>query len=116
MTQMKQVIIIRRDLWMRRGKEIAQGAHASLGAVLEHATAEDIDAWMSTGNKKVVCKVQSERDLLLIEHQAREAGLPVYLVRDAGATAVAANTATALAIGPAPETMVDRITGELELY
>ncbi len=27
---MKQVIVIRRDLKMRRGKEIAQGAHASM--------------------------------------------------------------------------------------
>ena len=26
----KQVIVIRRDLKMRRGKEIAQGAHASM--------------------------------------------------------------------------------------
>ena len=64
MSELKQVIVIRRDLWMRRGKEIAQGAHASLGAVLEEATAEDINDWIESGNKKIVCKIGSENALL----------------------------------------------------
>ena len=38
----KQVIVIRRDLRMRRGKEIAQGAHASMAwlrqRVMPHLT------------------------------------------------------------------------------
>ena len=30
----KQVIVLRKDLGMRKGKMVAQGAHASLGAIL----------------------------------------------------------------------------------
>ena len=43
----KQVIVIRRDLRMRRGKEIAQGAHAATAwladLVLQTMRANDVD-------------------------------------------------------------------------
>ncbi|MDX1489619.1 MAG: peptidyl-tRNA hydrolase Pth2 [Acidiferrobacterales bacterium] len=116
MSEIKQVIIIRRDLWMRRGKEIAQGAHASLNAALNEAEAEVISAWLDSGSKKIVCKVGSESELLSLRKQAQAAGLPSYLVRDAGKTEVIAGTATAIAIGPAEAKKIDVITGNLELY
>lgn len=112
----KQVIVIRRDLWMRRGKEIAQGAHASLTCVLDKADPEHVAAWLDTGSKKIVCKVKSEAELLQLAERAKEAGLPYYVVRDHGKTEVIAGTVTAFAVGPAPEQEVDKITGELELY
>jgi peptidyl-tRNA hydrolase len=36
---MKQVIVMRKDLKMRRGKEIAQGAHASMAFLAKKALA-----------------------------------------------------------------------------
>lgn len=116
MIEYKQVIIIRRDLWMRRGKEIAQGAHASVNAALGEAETADVAAWLDSGGKKIVVKVRSENDLLALQGRAKEAKLPSYLVRDAGKTEVTAGTATALAIGPANSEDIDVITGELELY
>jgi len=116
MSELKQVIVIRRDLWMRPGKAIAQGAHASLGAVLDKASAEDINDWIESGNKKVVCKVGSEVELLELQRHAEAAKLPTYLVRDAGYTEVMPNTPTALAIGPYESNAIDRITSHLELY
>lgn len=116
MKEMKQVIVIRRDLWMRRGKEIAQGAHASLGAVLEEASAEDINVWIETGNKKVICKVGGEAALLQLHQQSKAAGLPTCLVRDNSQSVVTRNTPTALAIGPAESNAIDQLTSHLELY
>ena len=41
----KQVIVIRRDLRMRRGKEIAQGAHASMAWLAERVLAAADPRW-----------------------------------------------------------------------
>ena len=114
--ELKQVIVIRRDLWMRRGKEIAQGAHASVTAALDHADMTEVSRWLDNGSKKIVVKAHSEAQLLALQQQAREANLAHYLVRDAGKTEVIAGTATALAIGPGPADQIDLITGSLELY
>lgn len=116
MSNLKQIIIIRRDLWMRPGKEIAQGAHASVRAALEHADIAVVSEWLDTGGKKIVCKVQSEQELLTIGQRALDAGLSVYLVQDHGLTDVAPGTRTALAIGPDAAEKIDPITGELPLY
>ena len=46
---------------------------------------------------------------------ARKNNVPSYIVRDAGRTQVAAGSETVIAIGPAPEELVNSITGHLKL-
>ncbi|WP_456474905.1 peptidyl-tRNA hydrolase Pth2 [Candidatus Pyrohabitans sp.] len=113
----KQVIVVRVDLKMTRGKICAQVAHASLGAaevaMREHT--EWYEAWKREGQKKVVVKGESQEHLGRLFQEAKELRIPCFLVRDAGLTQLPPGTTTALAIGPAPQEKVDRITGELKL-
>ena len=50
-----------------------------------------------------------------LARQAKKAGLPAYLVADAGRTQVAPGSKTVLAIGPGPKSALDAITGTLKL-
>lgn len=71
---------------------------------------------MDEGQRKIVLKVTSEGALLSKEREAKEAGLPCALVSDMGLTELPPGTITALGIGPAPERIIDKITGSLPLY
>ena len=127
----KQVIVIRRDLRMRRGKEIAQGAHASMawlrqrvmplltsaGAVeqVEFSSAER--DWLEGSLRKVTVKVGSEAELLAVYEKAIEAGLVAHLITDRGLTEFGGvPTRTCLGIGPDYDDLIDPVTGDLELY
>lgn len=118
----KQVIVIRKDLKMRRGKEIAQGAHASSMFLLAPAK-EGIGltgvqhAWIKTGFKKVVVTVNSEKELLDLYQQAKDKCLTVHIILDEGRTEFNnVPTYTALAIGPNYSEDIDKLTGNLKLY
>lgn len=112
---MKQVIVARSDIGMGQGKLAAQVAHASLKAY-EHASEQAKREWKQGGQKKVVVKGSSERELHELQEAAKAQGLPTGLVRDAGHTQLEPGTVTALAVGPAGDDAVDRITGDLPLY
>jgi PTH2 family peptidyl-tRNA hydrolase len=124
----KQVIVIRRDLRMRRGKEIAQGAHASMAwlrqRVLQALTAsgpvelsEAERTWLERSNRKVTVKVGSEPELLAVYEQALRAGLVAHLITDGGLTEFGGvPTRTCLAIGPDYDDRIDPVTGNLDLY
>lgn len=111
---MKQVIVIRKDLNMRKGKMVAQGSHASLGAYL-NTYEEDQKQWMKSGQTKICVSVDSEKELLDIYDLAAKLGLPVSLIRDAGHTELEPNTLTAVGIGPCENDAVNQITGNLKL-
>ena len=113
----KQTIAVRTDLKMGKGKMCAQVAHASLGAALEAMRRKPswFEEWMREGQKKVVLKVSSERELFEVFEKAKALGLPTFLVRDAGLTQLEPGTPTAVAVGPAPEEEVDKVTGKLKL-
>lgn len=133
----KQVIVIRKDLKMRRGKEIAQGAHASI-AFLTHrmfelgapGMIEDDTRWLGAvplskpelqwiqdGFRKICCIVNSENELLDLVEQAKLSGVICELIQDSGLTEFGGvPTYTAAAFGPDYEDKVDLITGELVLY
>lgn len=114
---MKQVIVIRADLGMGKGKMCAQAAHASLEgykkALMRSRAA--VEAWERSGSKKIVLKAESESHLLSLMAKAKAFRLPCALVQDRGLTQVARGELTALAVGPWREEEVDEVTGELKL-
>lgn len=117
--EIKQVIIIRRDLKMRRGKEISQGCHASLGAILHNGklkTNKDVKAWLKGPFTKICVRVESEEELLDIYEKAKAQKLNCSLIRDAGLTEFhGVPTLTAVAVGPGIPELIDKITGHLKL-
>nr|WP_236944854.1 peptidyl-tRNA hydrolase Pth2 [Infirmifilum uzonense] len=115
--EIKQVIVVRRDLQMGRGKMVAQGAHASLGAFLEaqRMKPEWVERWLESGQKKIVVRVESLEELLSVYEEAKSLGLPVSLVRDMGLTQLEPGTITSVGIGPAPASLLDKVTGKLKL-
>jgi peptidyl-tRNA hydrolase, PTH2 family len=127
----KQVIVIRRDLRMRRGKEIAQGAHAATawltdrvlqnmmpnGTVAHLVLSSAQQAWLQSSFRKVAVKVNSEEELIAVYQEALDAGLEVHLVTDRGLTEFGGiPTRTCLAVGPDYDDLIDPVTGGLELY
>jgi len=111
----KQTIVARRDLGMGAGKLAAQVAHASLSAV-EDASDRARTRWQGEGQTKVVLGVDAERELFELADTADAAGIPYAIIRDAGRTQLEPGTVTALAVGPARDDAVDRVTGDLSLY
>jgi peptidyl-tRNA hydrolase, PTH2 family len=113
--QIKQVIVMRNDLNMRKGKMIAQGAHAAVMAVMNDVDSRVI-AWCQQGMKKICVRCDSEQELLDIVTKARNSGLIAELVRDAGLTEFGGvPTYTCAAIGPGSSSEIDKITGSLKL-
>lgn len=116
---------MRTDLNMRKGKMIAQGSHASLGAVLDIQKRDSFmstdalqafDKWIHGTFTKICVRVDSEEQLMQVYKDAIQAGLPVKLITDAGHTEFHGQpTRTCLAIGPAWSDQIDAITGGLTL-
>jgi peptidyl-tRNA hydrolase, PTH2 family len=114
----KQVIIIRKDLNMRKGKCVAQGAHASLGAYLEALAQVPATAnvWLSGLQTKICVGVSREQELQTAYTRAAHVGLPISIITDAGKTEFGGvPTKTAVAIGPGPVEEIDAITREMSL-
>lgn len=132
----KQVIVLRTDLNMRKGKMAAQAAHASMKVFFDggHFTGEkiatvfgpaekfqmllgpEVAEWVRGLFTKIVVGIDSEEGILELRDQAYSAGLPFALIEDAGNTEFhGVKTITALAIGPAKAEDIDKITGELKL-
>ena len=125
----KQVIVLRKDLKMRKGKMVAQGAHASMAVILNKGKVvgygddrmeiymnEDMKEWLNNDYAKICVGVNSEEELLEIHKAAFNKGLPCSLIQDQGYTEFdGVPTYTAVAIGPAKVDEVNKITGELKL-
>jgi len=113
----KQVIAVRTDLKMGKGKLAAQVGHAAVIAAEEARKRhpEWWQAWLKEGQCKVAVKVQTLADLLELQREAIAMKLPYSLVTDRGLTQLPPSTLTCLGIGPAPSTQVDKITGKLPL-
>ena len=126
----KQVIVIRKDLNMRKGKMVAQGSHASMKAVIDSGFYTTLDGteclcipltsankpWLTTNFKKVAVGVDSEQELIDIYNQACESGIECSLITDAGLTEFGGvPTITAVAVGPDYNEKIDAITSHLKL-
>jgi PTH2 family peptidyl-tRNA hydrolase len=143
--RVKQVILIRRDLKMRRGKEIAQGSHASMAFLVDPLRSQLLEQkraglddpsstsqletvlrvsfdpvtqkWIEFGMAKICLQVQSEDELLLYIEKARLQGLKCHLIYDSGKTEFhGERTLTAAAIGPNLSTEIDSVTSALSIY
>lgn len=135
----KQIILIRKDLKMRRGKEIAQGAHASMAVLTNNLigypfrwfflpyfifrflflflTHKPFRQWLTGRFTKICVTVESEEELKEYYNKARNAGLLCSLIQDAGLTEFGGiPTYTTCAIGPGDEVEINEITGSLKLY
>ena len=127
----KQVIVIRKDLNMRKGKMCSQAAHASMGAIFVNSRTEfdeigqphkmiplsdSVKSWFDDRFTKIVVGCDSEKELLEIAEKATNAKLMRFLCQDSGKTEFGGEpTYTALAIGPADSEEIDKITGHLKL-
>ena len=128
----KQVIVVRSDLKMQRGKEIAQGAHASMSFLSHRLKAlagtgaettytlllRDVETeWLYNGKfTKIGLKVDSEQALDEVYAKAKAAGLEAYMIVDSGLTVFhGVPTKTCVAIGPDWEDKIDAITSGLGL-
>ena len=113
----KLVIIVRTDLGISKGKMAAQVAHAAVNCSLKSKKSDlpNFKRWHSEGQKKVVVKGTNESLLRKLQQHARDIGLTSSLVSDAGLTEVPPGTVTCLGIGPASESNIDQITGNLAL-
>jgi len=123
----KQVIVIRTDLNMRKGKLAAQVAHASMKFILENNESDNVNeintvlseqetAWFREGHTKIVVGVDSEgalRDLVL---KAKLADVECHTITDSGKTEFHGEpTLTCAAFGPDEAETIDKITGGLKL-
>jgi PTH2 family peptidyl-tRNA hydrolase len=113
----KQVIAVRTDLDMSRGKMAVQVAHGAISSA-EKARVSHQDewkAWLYEGQKKVAVKVASEEEIMELRRLAITHGLPFAIIRDAGMTELPPGTITVIGIGPAKAEEVDKVTGDLKL-
>lgn len=143
-SEVRQVIVMRKDLPMTAGKMVAQGAHASMKVILDLCRVieepggpytmvegricipqrrglvltmtEHLEAWLLGSFAKICVRVESEAGLLAVFQKAKDAGLPCAMIVDEGRTAFhGVPTKTCCAIGPAPKDLLDPITGGLKL-
>lgn len=114
----KLVVVVRKDLVLTPGKMAVQVAHASVTCALQCKKEKErwFKAWYGEGQKKVVVKVSTLRDLYELKTLAETLGITTSLVQDAGLTEVPPGTVTCLGIGPGPDPEIDKVTGSLPLF
>ena len=140
MYRSKMMIVMRRDLKMRKGKIAAQAGHAAVEAILMALTKEGrlgdlemtedgmllhtegkadtaLSEWFTYGCAKICVYVDSEEALLDIDTKAKASGLLSAVITDAGMTEFhGVPTKTCLALEPLPADIADELTGGLPLY
>lgn len=127
MSGVKQVIAVRKDLQMRKGKLAAQVAHASMKFLLENNMGEDLThlnvelnpveiEWLNTGHAKIVVSVDSEDELRDLIFLAKIKNIEVNEIIDQGRTEFhGVPTLTCAAIGPERSEIIDEVTKHLKL-
>lgn len=108
------------------GKMAAQSSHATLACykVLARAAAKNgpssaearlLDRWERLGQAKIAVQIKGEDELKKLRAAARAQGVTAEVIADAGRTQIEAGSLTVLGVGPAPKSLVDKITGHLKL-
>ncbi|MBT3408729.1 peptidyl-tRNA hydrolase [Candidatus Woesearchaeota archaeon] len=114
MTEYKQAIIVISSLKLPKGKLAAQVAHGAVEAVLR-SNDKIVKPWRQSGMKKVVVKVNDEKDLYRLKATADEYGIKTAIITDAGRTVVEPGTVTCMGLGPDTEENIDRVIKGLSL-
>lgn len=125
----KQLIIIRKDLGMNKGKLAAQAAHASMGTIIPRKSIVDgvihldfndrpeVIEWFTSSFAKIALAVNSEAELLECIKLAKEHNLLYSYIVDNGTTVFnGVPTPTCVGIGPAKSEVLDALFGNLKLY
>ena len=110
----KQVILVRADLKLPKGKMAVQVAHASVDCTL-NSTRKKVMNWKRGGMKKIALKVADLEELKNFHVKAKDAGLVTSLISDAGHTTVKPGTITVCGIGPDTEEKINELTSELKM-
>ena len=140
MYKSKMMIVMRRDLKMRKGKIAAQAGHACVDVILRALNKEGrmndfemtpggvalketdkpgspLTDWFAYGCAKICVYVDSEEALESVAQRAKERGIVASVVTDAGMTEFhGVPTKTCLALEPLPSDVADELTGSLPLY
>lgn len=103
---------------MQKGKVAAQCGHAAVAAYVKgmKLAPKMVKRWMTFGGTKITLKLDTEDELLKVEKEAKKLHLLTSVVRDAGQTQVAPGSRTVIAVGPAPQSILNKVTGHLKLY
>lgn len=130
----KMIIVVRRDLHMRKGKAIAQACHGAVSVVLRTIDRDGLpwrntesgivvdgesalSEWFNNSYTKICLYVDSEEELLNLKRKADDLGIMTSLVQDNGTTEFhGVKTYTCLVFEPLDSLVVDQITGNLPLY
>ena len=113
----KMIIAVREDLNLSCGKIAAQASHAAVCCAFraKKDRSKWFRKWHSEGGKKVVVRVEDLEELMSLEKQAKASSLTFCLITDAGLTEVPPSTITCMGLGPAPDEIIDPITGKYRL-
>lgn len=114
--ELKQVIAVRKDLKLTKGKMSAQVAHASVEC---YRKARDIHPhetkhWLQQGGKKVIVYIENKKELMELMKKTPEF-IPSKLIIDAGRTRLLPGTITCFGLGPYYADEIDKITKDLKL-
>ncbi len=114
MSEYKQAILVRTDLKMSKGKIAAQVAHAAVEATLKSSRFK-VNPWKNNGMKKIILKVQDQKELIKYQNLAKREKLVASIIKDAGRTELKPGTITCLGIGPDKEEKIDKVTNQLKV-
>ena len=131
----KQIIVMRKDLNMRKGKIAAQAGHAVLSVIFKKLNMLDeffwsveqdkvvfegdevLDDWFTNSYTKICLYVNSEQELLDLKEKADSLGFVTSLIKDNGTTEFnGVPTYTCIAFEPLPAEKIDILTKDLPLY
>jgi peptidyl-tRNA hydrolase, PTH2 family len=112
----KQIIIVRKDLNITKGKIAAQVAHAAVSAYLKtlQKNPNACSSWLEAGQKKIVLKIDTKKELLELFESVKNI-FPCALIKDAAHTQLKEPDITCLGIGPIKEIEIDKFTSKYKL-